>query len=459
MGTFFVFLLTILGVLLSGCVTNNLYYEAAMKQPTAEYQHSFSNGSGDNPIKIHMDYVGNIYPKSGFPENYAVNRNGRKNDLEDVFLTKKPLVCDKEVAGETEILCQKELSWEDRQLAIWNRRAEEILAAWEAVDGNADIVFLVHGFNVNDGTQEYESYRRLLIDYHEVQNPLIFVEIHWDGLFSLLRLPAWPKGQYSGHLVGFKLRQLFNMMDDRRGGNGVKPRIRFITHSSGAFVTAATFGNSLAAFPNYLEDNHRDEYYAVYFQNRGLTLEQFEKTPSDQHHEFVLRQYRIPNMLDFRAAMFAAATSTNSFAMDPRKLPEKRKYDNIRAAQDVEYGWLDTGNSTLGFTVTKDDWALNKVILWATAFGASTMGREAHYYCDFVEDTFKKKGVKSHIFNFDRGTIEGSTTKNFVRKYLESRSHSMNVYLRQPQAKQLVKMLFEDKPANLEYEIICPETP
>jgi len=400
-------------MLISGCATRNVqFYDKISNEKNLQ-------GSINTPVEIHIDYLGSVYPKTGFPDTFKNKTSNTNNSLKrNMYAIKNP-ICDLEVSAEAKLSCDNETNWEEAQSKLWEARAQEILDRWEHSNREAEIVFLVHGFSVKAEHDDFDDIRIKLEAFDSTPDSTIFVDVNWDGFYSTLRLPAWNNAQYSGPLVGFNLRRLFNKMDDLQGGDGLPQKIRVITHSSGAFVIGATFGNSFAAFPQRLTDYPQNSGYKIFFENRS-------ETSGD---------YRIPKVENLRVANFAAATPSNTYVYNGEKLPNSDYNEN--------YGWL-AENSTIGFSVTNDDWGLRKVFLRPESFGASTIGNNKKYYCDFMKEGLDEKEVKSFIFNFDRNKSNGS-----------KRDHSILRYLVQPQAKPMLEMLFDKDMSNPNYLLEC----
>ncbi len=167
--------------------------------------------------------------------------------------------------SQTAALCSSTdslVNWRAGQRKVWDGLAREIIA--KAGDPNVplDLVFLVHGFNNTHGnsSQSYVKARNALSRHANPGRTLRFVEIYWDGFRSPIGLGAWGKAQASGPLVGFHLRSLLNSLSDEIAARKSQDvDLKILSHSSGAFVLGATFGDPSAALPE-MQAIDNDDY-------------------------------------------------------------------------------------------------------------------------------------------------------------------------------------------------------
>ena len=237
--------------------------------------------------------------------------------------------------------------------------------------GSKELVVFIHGYN-NDF---YEAKTNFDLLRDEVLNStqgqgrqFVFLNIYWDGFKGNPISGAWRKAQYSGPLVGFRLREFFNALIDAYSGVD-SPSATFITHSSGAFVLGALFGNPTEALP-LLKNPDGLENYKVFRTNRKGNAE---------------LAYAIPEFSSLRLGMIAAATSTLTF----------NSIDTTDA--DNSQGGILAKNVTMLFSMNKYDFALSKVFQLQNfnIFGATGAGTDKKLYCDELAVLKDRKNVES----------------------------------------------------------------
>ncbi|MDE1467389.1 hypothetical protein [Aurantiacibacter sp. D1-12] len=284
--------------------------------------------------------------------------------------------------------------WRDVQATIWSETADEVLAQSGAAERDVDLVVLVHGFN-NDYGEANSAFllaQDALRTHANTGRPIHFVEVYWDG-FQGVQNRAWSYAQGSGPLVGFQMRQLLNGISEglqQRADNATT--VRILTHSSGAFVLGATFGNPAAALPE-LRDPDSEGYYLF-----------------AQHASLDYTQYRVPQFRDLRIAMLAAATPSLTF--DPMG--------------DEAAGFLSEGAHVM-LAVNPNDATLDKYGLGANFFwsGATNLGIEAEFYCEDLrgDPLLAGRDVSFVGYDFDR------TGTPLEAEYL--REHAFTKYIEQ----------------------------
>lgn len=343
---------------LVGCSSqNSLFIESAMKQ----------NNTESESIKLFVDAFGSLYPK----EQLASHLNGNKipeGSLNQLF-TSNLLRCDKfPVGSEANQLCKYQMprdEWRKIQTKMWKNRAKYIYK--QAT--NRELVFLIHGYNNTflEGDANFNLVKQQVNNLLEKQNrdPL-FVDIHWDGHLGSPVSGAWGNAQWSGPLVGFQLRQLFNALSENYTNNAQKtPKITFITHSSGAFVVGSILGNPYFALPELQEFPQNDWDYK-YFQTH-------------RHGNDNAGTHKIPSYSEIKVGMFAAATPTTTFY-------SHTNYDKYNKRTEDVSGIL-AKNVTLLFSINNRDIALSKLFRIANwnLFGATGAGSEKNRYCSYLD--------------------------------------------------------------------------
>lgn len=405
------FLLTILGIVsLVGCASSDVFF---FDRATTIVQ---VNDDGSKSVKLYIDAFGTPYPADGLPTSFTPPRfGGYDASLHNLATGKAPL-CQNNPIGETALLCAVDSlnDLQSYQSEVWENRAQEIFNQVGDDPSSSIVVFLVHGFNVLNSDEDFTVARQRILDHSIHSGETVFVEVNWDGKKLKPGNRAWGNAQSSGPLIGFELRQLFNHLTALYAQSDRKiPPVKFVTHSSGAFVTGAIFGNPIAALPNLqdaLED--RDPSYEEFYAERFA-----EDGPNG-----------IPKLPDLSIGMFAAATSSLTFT------------------GGTEYnrsGFLLNG-AKIYSTINPDDSALKKIIFSPNIpiLGASGLGADISVFCNLPE-SFKGR-TQATALDFLRDPDLGE----------DVRTHSFQQYMTQSQSDDFFKLLLGSI-ENSEYELPC----
>lgn len=347
-------------LVLNGCATNVKYFEQANTQ---EQVH-------DDTVSLFIDAYGSVYPKSGFQTNMDLKFDNNISLYN--FALFKSLNCST-VHNSTEMykFCNiKNESYDYHrkiQHDFWKSRANHIYQ--QIVGTNKELVFMLHGYNNNfhESKANFDLLKNQVNKYAYPSNrEFLFVNIHWDGFKGNPISGAWRKAQGGGPLVGFRLREFFNLLSSKFIQNGERPpNITFLTHSSGAFIVGALFGNPIAALPKLQSPN--DKEYNFFRDNRA--------GQSD-------KRYKIPHFQSLRIGMIAAATPTTTF-------------NGIDKANKNNASGLLVNNVSLIFSMNKFDFALSKIfqIQNLSLFGATGAGSDKEKYCQYIKTLESRNNV------------------------------------------------------------------
>ncbi len=127
---------------------------------------------------------------------------------------------------------------EEKELQNLNRQVHQLVTQFQA----KTVVFLIHGFNVADPTDDYDLFIKSVGDngYNEKVKP-VYVEIYWDGLTAEKwydYLAIWEHAQNNTRWISLSVRNLIQHLTDRLN-------FVIVTHSLGASVgTGALFNTS-----------------------------------------------------------------------------------------------------------------------------------------------------------------------------------------------------------------------
>lgn len=305
-------------IFLSGCATNVIFSDKAHKQEVLDF----------DTVSLFLNKNGAIYPIDN-------------------------------VDGENHDIPQEELI---------RSRASHL---YQQLSNSKELVVFIHGYNNDfyEAKANFDLLRDEVLSSTKGQGrQFVFLNIYWDGFKGNPISGAWRKAQYSGPLVGFKLRAFFNALLNQYSDTSA-PSATFITHSSGAFVLGALFGNPTMALP-LLKNPGSDKNYKLFRANR--------KGASDT-------AYAIPAFSSLRLGMIAAATSTLTF-------------NSIDVTDDEpSKGGILAKNLTMLFSMNKYDFALSKVFQLQNIniLGATGVGTDKQLYCDELAVLKDRENVES----------------------------------------------------------------
>lgn len=374
----------------------------------------------ENTIKLYIDAQGDLYPKTWLNKvytpkksisGYIYEQSGRdasKTKLcpdlnptpeNDAYLLCQAVINEPCFKSVKRINCQPNKQWISAQSQLWKNAASDIFIKAENRT-NKDLVFLIHGFNsTQDKSIKTFSEMKDEISLASTKLPL-FIEIYWDGFIGSSVINSWKKAQYSGPLVGFNLRQLFKEIKNNYNNDDKLPNIRVLTHSSGAFVAGALFGNPYIVLPclhhsSKCGDSSKYDTFRQYREGNNM--------------------YPIPDFTDISLAMIAAATPTTTFSGG--KTCDKNFDFNAK-------GGILSKNTRLIFTLNPEDEILTKYINLTDHFGATGAGVSKTGYCKNIANLKNK--------DFDTYAIEFNNKKHGVSYYFKNKKSTndfINLFL------------------------------
>lgn len=107
------------------------------------------------------------------------------------------------------------------------------------------LVVLVHGFNVEDGTEDFNFLKKEINAY--TTNDYVYLDVYWDGntagKFAAPLKTIWGTAQLNSGYVAMALRRILAKMDNNT-------KIKIIAHSLGSSVTTGALFNTYSKFKN-----------------------------------------------------------------------------------------------------------------------------------------------------------------------------------------------------------------
>jgi len=297
-------------------------------------------------LPLFLDFNGDLYPSSGFGTPQPVHL-GHTTPLQD---SASRVYCHDSVFGEAQLYCDSSISHTARQSRLWSNRVAQFNQLLSEADTPV-LVVLIHGFNVPTAEDEYEAWKRVITQSLRPDETAVFLEVNWNGYVSGAIEKGWGEAQLSGPLSGFTLREFFNRLIQEQGGPASMPPVRVFTHSSGAYVAGATFGNPYNALP-CLHDPSR---YCGAGYERFMT-HRASQTPGDL--------YRIPEITDLRLGMIAAATPPDTFLKDA-ECEGRRRWWSRSTCTDISNSRAGLGGAHTAITLSlnPNDYGLRKGVL------------------------------------------------------------------------------------------------
>ena len=205
-------------------------------------------------VQVFYDKQGDIYPSSWQASDKKLTQNS-DNSLICEFnefnefkrslcgLTNSAIYSNPETENQYK-------AWRQIQKAESSRVVNEIVRELESTN-NKTVVILIHGFRVPDAQKDYGKVKEVLLNKRGKDESPVFLEVHWDGRASptlpFSALKAWPPAQWTAPAVGFRLRPLLNELNEKVEQRGDKVNLFVLTHSTGAVVAGALFGNPRGA--------------------------------------------------------------------------------------------------------------------------------------------------------------------------------------------------------------------
>lgn len=366
--------------------------------------HPNTVAEAEDEARLFLDARGDIYPQTGIAATYALPSDAN-GSLFEAARGADPALCLRAADGtEMAELCSVVVNdcsgtstegcfnrWVEVQERLWQRRGRVISSRFSG-NGNATLGVLIHGFNnwYRESEASYSVGQKQMRRFANPAQPLYFIEIYWDGCRGNEKgIGCWGKAQSTGPLAGFALRQLFNTVEDSWSKDGQRPHWRILTHSSGAFVAGAAFGDPIAALPQ-LQDPSTNRWYGSFERGRRS----------------VEGLHRVPQLSDVKLGMLAPATPSITFS-----------------GSEQHHGGVLSRGLTILSTVQSSDTALTKLIIGCQRFGASCLGAKPDQVCDLqTEFANSDRDTKVIGYDFHRDpTLWGN----------EHDLHDYSVYVRQ----------------------------
>lgn len=366
----------------TGCVRHVVFTDQVRAHPPVE-----------DVVRIYTDMHGDLY--GGADVNPPAARIAKAETLHDAMRAWPPAGCSEaSLAPEDAALCAAASSsdpaaWPAAQQRLWDRAARQVSAR---LDGSSrPLVVLIHGFNVVDSEAIYAQARERVNALIGDARP-VYLQVHWDGYTGVQR-QAWASGQYSGPLVGQRLRALFNRLPPATP-------VRILTHSSGGFIAASTFGDATAALPRAREaaaGSAPDESPYIDYVRNAASLESSNPL-------------RVPALTDVRIGMLVAATPPDTFV------------GNALYPQ----GGFRLPGATLVFGFNPYDQTIRKGfrLEQLSSLGATTLGARPEAVCEVRRVLATRPGATVHAIDVSDAPGESNPG---ILGFLQS--HKWHVYL------------------------------
>ena len=399
---------------LSACASPNVYH----------FNSVLEHHEDAKIVDVYLDAYGMVYPNTGIAYDYLPELE-YGGDLQRAATDPQSRLCQSNTGGDLGEMCKGGAAkWDDNQTKRWTKTVTDISKLFKEDSKNKALVVLIHGFNVDDPSRQYRIAQNRIREVDEEKTDLVFLRVHWDA--SKTNPPktgAWSKAQYSGPLIGFRMREFYNIFSKENFGN-VKPSVHVLIHSSGAFITTATFGNPISALPRLSEKtdtpNHYDEF-------KDSLITKSEKR-------------FIPEIENLHIGMLAPAIPSGSVTGYVKRIPDNTDASKYTAAKSggfyaLDRGWM-TPNSRLSLSVNPNDEVLSNKGVFSANFsllGAKGVGTKKRTFC-FIEDwdSTESKNISVAGFDFTR-------TEEDQANGISPKSHAFADYLTQKASTPFLK--------------------
>ena len=204
-----------------------------------------------NVVRIYFDKQGNLYPakklfipyKNFFDPHKGkktISENPHSGNLEYFYTTNKQGL--KELSSYYTLNGTAITSAKDSFYAVQQVIRKKIIEQLNSINSGEilkSIIVMIHGFNDNDPTGDYQLMRDAIRNNGYEKGRFIYLEVFWDGLTTNQGNPVyeniWKRALQNSAYVSLGLRQILSHVDH-------SIQIRIITHSLGASIgTGALF--------------------------------------------------------------------------------------------------------------------------------------------------------------------------------------------------------------------------
>ena len=320
-------------------------------------------------VQVFYDKQGDMYPAALIPSRERLTDNFDHSlscwyNFQLCNASNSAIQSDPEAKKHYEI-------WQEKQRDEITRVVNEVA---DKLNGSQSrkIVILIHGYRVSEAQISYSNAKEVLLEGRSMAESPVFIEVHWDGRNSprlpLSALRAWPFAQKTAPLVGFRMRPLLNELNSRLNRDGAKAELYVLTHSTGAVVAGALFGNPSQALPCLESEKAANKCGPAYTE-----FFDFEQSGSDTNY--------VPHWPNMSLVMLAAATPAATFAV----------------SHQPDLGFLGSHDSNLMLSMSARDSALNKYIGVPRFLGYSGLG-VSRTELKILEDTLEgAKPIRANV--------------------------------------------------------------
>ncbi|VAW67116.1 hypothetical protein MNBD_GAMMA08-2358 [hydrothermal vent metagenome] len=313
--------------------------------------------------------------------------------------------------------------WDVIQNGLLNKHSlilAELLQREENLDHQ--LFILIHGYNnssdaIKDNYNDVRNALRKNDKYKDMK--FIFLDVYWDGFIQPLPVNIWGPAQYTGPVVGIKLRKLLKEVKPARS-------VRILTHSSGAFVAGSLVGDSRKALGLWEKKNICTKGHINYDQATC----QYKQVMTSNDSMCEIDDYEIIKSNDVRLGMIAPATSAWTFTGG--------EWSGIEDGRGI---LKPSGTLRLIAGQHEDDFANTKLIGLEDKKGATTLGVRKSSFCEIQAHVAKSEILKKYV---DVHRVEFSTEGEEPYPYYFFRAdHALYAYLNRKKATEFWALFLE----------------
>lgn len=410
---------------LSACASPNVYHFNSVLEQQKNVK----------AVDVYLDAYGMRYPPTGIAYDYLPELK-YEGELQRAATDPQSRLCQTNIGGDLGEMCSSGASeWDNIQTQLWTKTVTDISKLFSDDSKNKALVVLIHGFNVDDAQRDYRIAQARIRELNENGTDFVFLRVHWDGSKNPVLTRAWSKAQYSGPLVGFRMREFYNILSENNFGH-VKPSVHVLTHSSGAFITTATFGNPISALPRLSEKTDTPTHYDDF--KKSLVMKSEKRS--------------IPQIENLRIGMLAPAIPSDSVTGYVKRIPNNADASKYTPAESggfyaADRGWM-APKSYLNFSVNPKDEVLSNLGFVSANFsflGAKGVGAKKETFC-FIADWEGKRSKNTTVSGFDF-----TRTQEDQEQGVAAKSHSFSDYLTQNASTLFLKQFLGYKVQEVPY--------